>query len=335
MVPCERCRKKKVDCIPQSYNTRDVSNAADPETQESHPEVVSSSITQMSGVDDTVETVADGSTNQTSGVFDVGASGVSVDQTVTSSHFAMTTGLDDIFYDALLRDANFPFLWNGLFTSDEFVNQSTLGSALAGEAHPDHNSNLSLHSMSPARLDTCGPNGVQHPLRAQVRTPASPLATTLPFQQSNAHTDAPTLNFSGVHPAPNGPTSQAYINDDKDVLLAEHFCHVPAVSPTTHAKIQQFHHRYVVTAAGHPSVEPCPPLEYLEVYVQLYFEHCHEQVPFLHVASMSTSEENWSLVMALAAVGVHYSEASLSTKHSACLESLARHFLVTDVSFHD
>ncbi|KAI6758161.1 unnamed protein product [Fusarium graminearum] len=88
--------------------------------------------------------------------------------------------------------------------------------------------------------------------------------------------------------------------EEQDVLIAEN---IPHVSPLTSATRK--HMIQAIKEAGLPQNEaqgldanfPC--LRHLNTYMQLYFEHFHPQMPFLHVPTFQASPENWQLILSI------------------------------------
>ncbi|KAF5227675.1 hypothetical protein FAUST_11621 [Fusarium austroamericanum] len=88
--------------------------------------------------------------------------------------------------------------------------------------------------------------------------------------------------------------------EEQDVLIAEN---IPHVSPLTSATRK--HMIQAIKEAGLPHNEaqgldanfPC--LRHLDTYMQLYFEHFHPRMPFLHVPTFQASPENWQLILSI------------------------------------
>ncbi|PTD04170.1 hypothetical protein FCULG_00000038 [Fusarium culmorum] len=88
--------------------------------------------------------------------------------------------------------------------------------------------------------------------------------------------------------------------EEQDILIAEN---IPHVSPLTSATRK--HMIQAIKEAGLPHNEaqgldanfPC--LRHLDTYMQLYFEHFHPRMPFLHVPTFQASPENWQLILSI------------------------------------
>ncbi|KAH8660856.1 fungal-specific transcription factor domain-containing protein, partial [Tricladium varicosporioides] len=67
-----------------------------------------------------------------------------------------------------------------------------------------------------------------------------------------------------------------------------------------------------------------PPLQAMECFVQLYFEHFQPTFPLLHQATFDPSTTPWILVLAVAAIGCRYSMIPESGKCANALQELVR-----------
>jgi hypothetical protein len=61
------------------------------------------------------------------------------------------------------------------------------------------------------------------------------------------------------------------------------------------------------------------PHDILHAYVELYFEYFDSQFPFLHPSRLEDPDLPWLLLLAVAAVGSHYSEMQGAGKYNAAL----------------
>ena len=121
-------------------------------------------------------------------------------------------------------------------------------------------------------------------------------------------------------------------SDEEDVLISEHVQHVAAVPPETHARILQFVHKSLPSSEAARCVADFPSLRHLDLYLQLYFEHLHPRMPFLHIPTFDVDTSAWHLVLAAAAIGSQYSTASQSQKHLALFHRLGHYIISNDVS---
>lgn len=117
-------------------------------------------------------------------------------------------------------------------------------------------------------------------------------------------------------------------HSDADILAAEVFRHVPRIPQSTYTRIAKFHEEQRLRSSAHAEL---PGIEALSVLVQLYFEYRHAKLPVLHNATFTPSEDNWHLVLAVAAVGCEHSELC-SIQLMAMFEHLARRAVSIAVS---
>lgn len=120
---------------------------------------------------------------------------------------------------------------------------------------------------------------------------------------------------------------QSYTLEEEDALMSDHVNHIPNVPAETHARILSFAKGRLGNRA-----DVFPSLLHLDVYAQLYFEHFHPRMPFLHKPTFSTDEEAWFLVLAVAAMGCQYSTAPQSRSHLDLFLALAHRIIQQDVS---
>lgn len=123
--------------------------------------------------------------------------------------------------------------------------------------------------------------------------------------------------------------------EEQDVLIAENIPHVSPLTPETR--------RYMIKAIetrlpdneaqGLDANFPC--LRHLDTYMQLYFEHFHPRMPFLHVPTFQASPENWQLVLSIVCLGSRYSLAPRHEDHVLLLQRVVQHMLKRDVRQHD
>lgn len=118
--------------------------------------------------------------------------------------------------------------------------------------------------------------------------------------------------------------------EEQDVLQAEDHRHVEPVPEETYNRILQSTGPDP-SSAGRQRGE-CPPLACFTVYVQLYFEHFHPRMPFLHMPSFDVSVGNWTCLLPVACIGSQYSAHSRHTKHWLWLVGAVRQLLQTEVS---
>lgn len=93
-------------------------------------------------------------------------------------------------------------------------------------------------------------------------------------------------------------------NNEMSVVASENPKLVAELQLAQYARMRQF---WDSTASGVPRLSTVPSPEAMNLFVQLYFQHFHTQLPLLHMPSFQPREDNWMLVLAVAAIGVEYS----------------------------
>ena len=119
-----------------------------------------------------------------------------------------------------------------------------------------------------------------------------------------------------------------------DVLEAESFAHVEGLSQQVYEEIEKCLSR-TTSIAGH--FRGChnprlPPIEAIDCFVQLYFEHFHPTFPMLHKPTFNPAQAPWQLVLATAAVGCRFSRAPNSGQWADALQELLGRGIADTVS---
>lgn len=117
--------------------------------------------------------------------------------------------------------------------------------------------------------------------------------------------------------------------NEQDILRAEHVQHVPSIPAETHSRIVEFAREHL--PPSNQSVNDLPSLDYLDVYLQLYFEHFHRRMPFLHVPTFEVGEQAWCLVLAAATIGCEHSTTVHQAMHLSSLRRLGHLLVEKDV----
>lgn len=117
------------------------------------------------------------------------------------------------------------------------------------------------------------------------------------------------------------------------VLEMEHFAHVGRLSLEKYEEIVenlQFHaDQPIYQSFGSPVL---PSAEVMNSFIQLYFEHFHDTMPFIHKPSFDPSKEHWILVLAVAATGCRFSQVPRSDLYALKLTELVRRSIMVVVS---
>lgn len=120
--------------------------------------------------------------------------------------------------------------------------------------------------------------------------------------------------------------------DEEDALESEHTHHVPTFAIEAYEQIRQFMLRTCqrATTARSPAAT-IVSRRHVDVYVQLYFEHFHPRLPFLHKPSFNPEKPNWLLILSVAAIGSQYSKCAMQTHHYEIFQQTACDVLQMDV----
>jgi hypothetical protein len=113
------------------------------------------------------------------------------------------------------------------------------------------------------------------------------------------------------------------------ILDAEDFAHVERMSEDCYNNISNSMQRHAAGVASHVHHRPfsngnVAAIHVFDTFVQLYFEHFHPSLPFLHKPTFNPSQAPWQLVLATAAVGCCYSKVGRATQYAMGLQELLR-----------
>lgn len=116
------------------------------------------------------------------------------------------------------------------------------------------------------------------------------------------------------------------------MLEMENFAHVARLSCEKYEEIvenlQNHANQPVYRSFGSPVL---PSAEVMSCFIQLYFEHFHDTMPFIHKSSFDPSREHWVLVMAVAATGSRFSQVPRSDLYALKLTELVRRSIMVIV----
>ncbi|KAL1956773.1 hypothetical protein VTO42DRAFT_6827 [Malbranchea cinnamomea] len=74
-----------------------------------------------------------------------------------------------------------------------------------------------------------------------------------------------------------------------------------------------------------------PSLLTLSMFVQLYFKHFHPVYPLIHVQTQGLHSTHWLLILAMAAIGSHYSESCAAEAYTLALHEFLRRAIAIQV----
>lgn len=157
---------------------------------------------------------------------------------------------------------------------------------------------------------------------------ASPLHEQGVFDGGSAHATSMAADVDAV------PRHEILVAEEEDMLASEYIPHVPHIDVETRECMIRNLEADLPQKESEALASVFPSLRHLDAYIQLYFEHFHARMPFLHVPTFQVSPGAWRLVLAVACIGSQYSTVSQKPKHRALLHRLSQHMMKNDVSEH-
>lgn len=111
-----------------------------------------------------------------------------------------------------------------------------------------------------------------------------------------------------------------------DILKAETFLQVTEVSQNSY---DEWRRMAIQLSTGPNTFRPFktvsfPPIEVINCFVQLYFEHFHPIFPMLHQPTFVTSQLTYQLGLVIAGIGAQYSTLPGARSCATCLHELCR-----------
>ncbi|KXT08513.1 hypothetical protein AC579_9222 [Pseudocercospora musae] len=151
-----------------------------------------------------------------------------------------------------------------------------------------------------------------------------------------------SVQQQALDPAPSAASAASVTKDpaarpaveehDDDVFLVEHVPHVPSLQHDAYATLVQSICHFLCLDGDETFVAALPSERYLDLYIQLYFEHYHARVPILHLPTFQPSRKSWRLILAIATVGSQYSKARFRQKHVAIFHWIILQLVRSDIS---
>nr|XP_036578930.1 uncharacterized protein CTRU02_11184 [Colletotrichum truncatum]KAF6786313.1 hypothetical protein CTRU02_11184 [Colletotrichum truncatum] len=114
---------------------------------------------------------------------------------------------------------------------------------------------------------------------------------------------------------------------DDMMILVEDFSHVSEISNPAYNQIVAF-----FMAQSLSEGKSFPEANVIYTFVQLYYEYFDAEYPFIHPVLLEFGDDSWILLLAVAAVGSHYSSISNVEEYSRGLQSLLHRAVETNVS---
>lgn len=168
----------------------------------------------------------------------------------------------------------------------------------------------------------------------QPGTEASNITSTYASERSDESPEAPSpwpLSWTPKQMDAGLPATEAAGVPDC-VLELENFAHVARLSCEKYDEIvenlQNHANQPVYRSFGNPVL---PTAEVMNCFIQLYFEHFHDSMPFIHKSSFDPSREHWVLVLAVAATGCRFSQVPRADLYALKLTELVRRSIMVIV----
>ena len=136
----------------------------------------------------------------------------------------------------------------------------------------------------------------------------------LPEGTSQSHRDPRDTNQNRPRPCRAFPKVK---DVSLEVAATEMYGHVPYLPKAGTQSMQDFY-RFQRQSSTAPFVHD----RILHAFIDLYFEHFDPQFPFLHPNRLNDDEVPWILLLAVAAVGSHYSEMIDAPRYNLALVDL-------------
>ncbi|KAH7208340.1 hypothetical protein BKA60DRAFT_464454 [Fusarium oxysporum] len=115
---------------------------------------------------------------------------------------------------------------------------------------------------------------------------------------------------------------------DVDIIAAENYYHVPALSEETYQRMRLFFCSLHNTSSYSSEAQEFPDIDVLNSFMQLYFEYVNAQFPVLHLPTFQPSPKSWMLVLAVVAVGCSHSAIRNQHEFAVPLRDLLHQALV-------
>jgi len=115
---------------------------------------------------------------------------------------------------------------------------------------------------------------------------------------------------------------------DDDITMAENFCHVNVPLHTVYQSVLAF---YEQQNEARFREAPFPNLSVFNSFIQLYYEHFDDQLPFIHPSILEQADTPWILALAVASVGCQYTNVGKRDAYVSMLTDLLTLSLPLDV----
>ncbi|KAJ5809211.1 uncharacterized protein N7503_001429 [Penicillium pulvis] len=148
--------------------------------------------------------------------------------------------------------------------------------------------------------------------------------------QSDGERSCPTIRIQDLRQLGSSTPVQtlAMQATDDDIIMAENFCHVNVPLNTVYQSVFAF---YEQQHDARFREAPFPNISLFNSFIQLYYEHFDDQLPFIHPSLLEQADTPWMLALAVASVGCQYTNVAKRDTYVSMLTDLLTLSLPLDV----
>lgn len=121
-------------------------------------------------------------------------------------------------------------------------------------------------------------------------------------------------------------------SNDLSSIAADRFGHSAPISDGAYSKIRHIYTNQRQGASALLDDTAFPPVEVLNSFVELFFEHFNHTVPIVHQATFKPTAEEWILLLGILAVGSQYSSLPSREQFGETFQSLLQRVISRKVS---
>ncbi|KAJ5563944.1 hypothetical protein N7513_000186 [Penicillium frequentans] len=168
-----------------------------------------------------------------------------------------------------------------------------------------------------------------NPNGGSIRTPSRGPSRARDLQ-SDGERPCPTIRIQDLRQLGSSTPVQtlAMQATDDDIIMAENFCHVNVPLNTVYQYVFAF---YEQQHDARFREAPFPNISLFNSFIQLYYEHFDDQLPFIHPSLLEQADTPWMLALAVASVGCQYTNVAKRDTYVSMLTDLLTLSLPLDV----
>lgn len=148
--------------------------------------------------------------------------------------------------------------------------------------------------------------------------------------QSDGERPCPTIKIQDLRQLKSSTPVQtlAMQATDDDITMAENFCHVNVPLNTVYQCVFAFYEQQHDARFREALF---PNISLFNSFIQLYYEHFDDQLPFIHPSLLEQADTPWMLALAVASVGCQYTNVAKRDTYVSMLTDLLTLSLPLDV----